>query len=293
MLSWQDFKKGEKGAIKIMGIKSFRPITPGRRGMTGFDFKEITKSRPEKSLLEPLKRKAARNNKGRITMRHRGGGHKRLYRKVDFLRNRLDVPARVAAIEYDPNRNCRIALLHYKNGVKSYILAPVDLKVGNEVISSSKADIKPGNCLPLSSIPTGVPLHNLEAQPRKGAQMVRGAGVFAILVSKGENYCQVKLPSGEVRQFLSQCKASIGQVGNTDHENISIGKAGRNRWKSKRPSVRGMAMNPIDHPLGGGEGVGKGHHPVTPWGKACKGYKTRRNKRTDKMIVKSRKRKRK
>ena len=201
-----------------MGIKSFRPITPGRRGMTGFDFKEITKPQPEKSLLEPLKRKSARNNKGRITMHHKGGGHKRRYRRVDFLRNKLDVPARVVAIEYDPNRNCRIALLYYKDGIKSYILAPLDLKVGNEVISSSKADIKPGNCLPLSAIPTGTLLHNLETHPKKGGQMVRGAGVFATLVAKGKEYCQVKLPSGEVRQFLSQCKASIGQVGNTDHE---------------------------------------------------------------------------
>lgn len=276
-----------------MGIKSFRPITPGRRGMTGFDFKEITKSRPERSLVESLRRKSARNNKGRITMRHHGGGHKRLYRKIDFKRQKLDVSARVAAIEYDPNRNCRIALLHYKDGVKSYIIAPVDLKVGSEVMSSEKADIKPGNCLPLFSIPTGTLIHNLEIRPQKGGQLVRGAGVFATLVAKAEKFCQVKLPSGEVRQFLSQCKASVGQVGNPDHENLSVGKAGRNRWKSKRPSVRGMAMNPIDHPLGGGEGVGKGHHPVTPWGRPCKGYKTRRNKRTDKMIIKSRKRKKK
>ena len=274
-----------------MGIKSYKPITPGRRGMTGFDFKEITKSHPQKSLLEPLKRKSARNNLGRITMRHHGGGHKRQYRKVDFLRNKTDISAKVSAIEYDPNRSSRIALLHYKDGIKSYILAPAQLKVGSTVISSEKADIQPGNCLPLSSIPTGTLIHNLEIRPGKGGQIVRSAGAFATLVAKLGTYCQVKLSSGEVRQFLSHCKASIGQVGNADHENISWGKAGRKRWKAKRPSVRGMAMNPIDHPLGGGEGVGKGHHPVTPWGKPCKGFKTRRNKRTNKMIIKARKKK--
>lgn len=274
-----------------MGIKTYKPTTPGRRNMTGFDFKEITKSQPEKSLLTPLKRTAARNSDGRITMRHKGGGHKRRYRKIDFARKKINLFAKVQSIEYDPNRNARIALISYTDGIKSYILAPNHLKVGDSVISSEKADIKPGNCLPLSFIPTGTIIHNIEMRPQKGGQIARGAGVSATLVAKLGTYCQVKLPSGEVRQFLSNCKASIGQMGNPDHENISWGKAGRSRWKNKRPSVRGMAMNPIDHPLGGGEGVGKGHHPVTPWGKPCKGFKTRKNKRTNSMIIKSRKRK--
>jgi large subunit ribosomal protein L2 len=257
--------------------------------MTGFDFEEITKSRPERSLTEPLHRPAARNNHGQITIRHKGGGHKRRYRLVDFSRMKTEVPAKVVAIEYDPNRTARIALIHYADGVKSYIVAPIGLNVGDTVLSSATADIKPGNALPLKAIPLGTTIHNVELRPGKGAQVARGAGVSASLVSKGEQYSQVRLPSGEVRQILSECRASIGQVGNTDNENVSIGKAGRNRWKGKRPSVRGMAMNPVDHPLGGGEGVGKGHHPVTPWGQPCKGYKTRNNKRTDKHIVKRRK----
>lgn len=272
-----------------MGLKTFKPRTPGRRGMTGFDFSEITKSKPEKSLTAPLRKKAARNNHGQITVRHQGGGHKRKYRLIDFLRDKVEVPAKVAAIEYDPNRTSRIALLHYVDGAKAYILAPVGLKVGDTVIASESADIKPGNCMSLKSVPVGTTIHNLELRPGKGAQMVRGAGVGAVLVGKVGKYCQVKLPSGEIRQILSICKASIGQVGNTDNENITIGKAGRSRWMGKRPSVRGMAMNPIDHPLGGGEGVGKGHHPVTPWGKACKGHKTRNSKRTDGMIIRRRK----
>ena len=272
-----------------MGVKVFRPRSPGRRGMTGFDFAEVTKATPEKSLTEPLKRKAARNNHGQITMRHQGGGHKRRYRLIDFKRNKENIPAKVEAIEYDPNRTARIALLHYVDGMKSYILAPVGLSVGDTILSSKDADIKPGNALPLQNIPTGTIIHNIEVRPGKGAQLVRGAGVSASLVSKEGVYCQVKLPSGEVRYVLSTCRATIGQVGNTDNENISLGKAGRVRWKGKRPSVRGMAMNPIDHPLGGGEGVGKGHHPVSPWGQPCKGYKTRHNKRTDSLIVKRRK----
>ncbi|MCC7404643.1 MAG: 50S ribosomal protein L2 [Bdellovibrionales bacterium] len=271
-----------------MGVKIFRPRSPGRRNSSGYDFSEITKSTPERSLVEPLRRKAARNNTGMVTVRHKGGGHKRRYRLVDFKRIKLDVPATVAAIEYDPNRTCRIALIVYTDGVKSYILAPIGLKVGDQVVSSVNADIKPGNTLPLKAIPTGTTIHNIEMRPGKGGQMVRGAGVAATLIAKLGKYCQVRLPSGEVRQVLAECKASIGQVGNTDNENIKIGKAGRNRWKGKRPAVRGMAMNPIDHPLGGGEGVGKGHHPVTPWGQPCKGYKTRMNKRTDSMIVKRR-----
>lgn len=271
-----------------MGVKIFKPRSPGRRGMTGYDFEEITKSKPEKSLTESLKRTAARNNTGQITVRHKGGGHKRRYRVIDFKRVKDGIMARVVAVEYDPNRSCRIALICYVDGSKSYILAPVGLKVGDQVSSGDQADIKPGNALHLSAIPVGTIIHNIELRPGKGAQICRGAGAASTLVAKLGQYCQVRLPSGEVRQILSTCRASIGQVGNTDNENIKIGKAGRNRWKGKRPSVRGMAMNPVDHPLGGGEGVGKGHHPVTPWGQPCKGYKTRNNKRTDSMIVKRR-----
>lgn len=272
-----------------MGIKLYRPRTPGRRGMTGFDFSEITKTTPEKSLTEPMRRKAARNNHGWITIRHQGGGHKRRYRIIDFRRQKVEVPATVTAIEYDPNRTARIALLSYADGEKAYIIAPIGLNVGDKVVSSPNADIKPGNALPLSAIPTGTIIHNVEVRPGKGAQLARGAGVGATLVAKLGQYCQVRMPSGEVRQILSNCLATIGQVGNTDNENINIGKAGRNRWKGIRPSVRGMHMNPIDHPLGGGEGVGKGHHPVTPWGQPCKGYKTRNNKRTNSQIIKRRK----
>lgn len=272
-----------------MGIKVYRPRTPGRRGMTGCDFSEITKTTPEKSLTEPLHRKAARNNHGWITIRHQGGGHKRRYRIVDFRRQKMEVPAKVVAIEYDPNRTARIALITYRDGEKAYIIAPIGLNVGDQVVSSSNADIKPGNALPLISIPTGTIIHNIEMRPGKGGQLARGAGVGATLVAKLGQYCQVRMPSGEVRQILSNCLASIGQVGNTDNENISIGKAGRNRWRGIRPTVRGMHMNPIDHPLGGGEGVGKGHHPVTPWGQPCKGYKTRNNKRTNSQIIKRRK----
>lgn len=271
-----------------MGIRNFRPTTAARRAMTGFDFKEITKSKPEKSLTAPLKRKAARNNTGMITVRHQGGGHKRRYRLIDFKRTKTDVPAKVVGIEYDPNRTCRIALLSYVDGSKAYILAPVGLNVGDTVISSETADIKPGNCKPLSAIPAGTTIHNIEIRPGKGGQMCRTAGAAAILVAKLGQYCQVRMPSGEVRQVLSNCKATIGQVGNTDNENINWGKAGRRRWKGIRPSVRGMAMNPVDHPLGGGEGVGKGRHPVTPWGQPSKGYKTRHNKRTDSMIIRRR-----
>lgn len=272
-----------------MGIKTFAPRSDGRRGMTGFDFKEITKTTPEKSLLAPLSKRGARNNHGQITMRHHGGGHKRKYRLVDFKRSKVDVTAKVIAIEYDPNRTCRIALLSYIDGLKAYIIAPVGLNVGDSVISSDKADIKPGNSLPLSAIPVGTVIHNIEVRPGKGGQISRGAGAAATLAGKGEKYCQVRLPSGELKQILSVCRASIGQVGNTDNENISLGKAGRSRWRGIRPSVRGMAMNPVDHPLGGGEGVGKGHHPVTPWGKACKGAKTRHSKRTNYSIIKRRK----
>lgn len=274
-----------------MGIRVFNPRSPGRRNMTGADFSEITRSTPEKSLTENLRRSGARNNFGQITMRHQGGGHKRRYRVIDFSRTKLDVPAKVASIEYDPNRNCRIALLNYKDGEKRYIIAPVGLGVGDSVISSSSADIKPGNSLQLQDVPTGTTIHNIEMRPGKGGQIARGAGAAAVLVAKLGQYCQVKLPSGEVRKILSVCRATIGQVGNTDHENITVGKAGRSRWMGKRPSVRGMCQNPIDHPGGGGEGRGKGHHPMTPWGKPCKGHKTRKNKSTDSMIVKRRSKK--
>jgi large subunit ribosomal protein L2 len=271
-----------------MGVKTFRPVTPSRREMTGYDFKEITKDKPEKALTSSLRRKAARNNTGMITVRHKGGGHKRRYRLIDFKRDKVDVAANVVAVEYDPNRTCRIALIHYVDGHKAYIIAPVGLNVGDTVISSESADIKPGNCKQLHAIPAGTTIHNVELRPGKGAQLCRGAGASAILVAKLGEYAQVRLPSGEVRKILSVCRASIGQVGNTDNENINWGKAGRRRWKGIRPSVRGMAMNPIDHPLGGGEGVGKGHHPVTPWGQPCRGYKTRKNKRTNSMIVRRR-----
>lgn len=271
-----------------MGVRTYRPTTASRRGMTGYDFAEITKVRPEKSLTESLRKKAARNNTGMITVRHKGGGHKRRYRVIDFKRLHVDVPAKVVAIEYDPNRTCRIALLNYVDGTKGYIIAPVGLSVGDTVLSGDNADIKPGNCKPLHLIPAGTTIHNIELRPGKGAQMARGAGASAVLIAKLGEYCQVRLPSGEVRQVLSVCRASIGQVGNTDNENISWGKAGRRRWRGIRPTVRGMSMNPIDHPLGGGEGVGKGHHPVTPWGQPCRGYKTRKNKRTDGMIIRRR-----
>ena len=222
-------------------------------------------------------------------MRHQGGAHKRRYRLIDFKRNKLEIPGKVFSIEYDPNRTSRIALVNYADGEKCYIIAPIGLSVGDTVISSEKADIKPGNCLPLSAIPAGTIIHNIEMRPGKGAQISRGAGSSCTLAGKGEMYCQVRLPSGELKQVLSTCKASIGQVGNTDNENIKLGKAGRSRWRGIRPGVRGSHMNPVDHPMGGGEGVGKGHHPVTPWGKPCKGFKTRHNKRTNSSIIKRRK----
>ena len=272
-----------------MAFKKYKPRSPGRRNMTGYDFAEITKSTPEKSLTGPIKRTGGRNNRGRITMWGQGGGHKRRYRIIDFGRFKTEVPAKVASIEYDPNRTARIALLHYLDGAKAYFIAPIGLNVGDEVVSSDKADIKPGNSLPLASIPTGTIIHNIEMRPGKGAQIARGAGVQASLVAKDTMYCQVKLPSGEVRRIPSKCRATVGQVGNTDNENVNIGKAGRHRWMGKKPKVRGMAMNPVDHPMGGGEGVGKGNHPMTPWGVACKGHKTRHNKRTDSFIVKRRK----
>ena len=272
-----------------MGIKTFNPRSNGKRAMVGFDFKEITKTTPDKSLTAPLRRTGARSNTGQISMRHFGGGHKRRYRIIDFKRQKTEISASVVAIEYDPNRTCRIALISYTDGAKAYILAPVGLNVGDKVISSDAADIKPGNCLTLSSIPVGTTIHNIEMRPGKGGQICRGAGTAAILAGKGDVYCQIRMPSGETKQILATCKATIGQVGNTDNENIALGKAGRRRWLGVRPTVRGMAMNAVDHPLGGGEGVGKGHHPVTPWGQPCKGYKTRNSKRTNYSIIKRRK----
>jgi large subunit ribosomal protein L2 len=272
-----------------MGLKKYSIRSYASRFSIGFDFSEITKSEPEKSLTVSLRRKSARNNTGMITVRHKGGGHKRRYRIVDFKRSKLEIPAKVLAVEYDPNRSARIALICYIDGSKSYILAPVGLKVGDQVISSDKADIKPGNCLSLGMMPVGTAIHNIELRPGKGGQIAKGAGSMATLVSKEGKFCQVRLPSGEVKFILSACRASVGQVSNVDNENIVLGKAGRARWRGIRPSVRGMAMNPVDHPLGGGEGRGKGHHPVTPWGQPCKGYKTRHKKRTDWTIVKARK----
>lgn len=272
-----------------MAIKSYKPTSAGRRHQTCSAFEEVTTSKPEKSLLVTLKKSGGRNNLGRVTSRHIGGGHKQKYRIVDFRRDKIDIPAKVATIEYDPNRSARIALLHYADGEKRYILAPLDLKVGDTIVSSASADIKPGNTLPLRSIPLGTIIHNVELKIGKGGQLVRSAGTFAQLMSKEGKYAQVKLPSGEVRMMLQECTATIGQVGNIDHENVSIGKAGRSRWLGKRPKVRGVAMNPVDHPHGGGEGrTSGGRHPVTPWGIPTKGYKTRTNKTSSRFIVKSR-----
>jgi large subunit ribosomal protein L2 len=269
-----------------MPIKSYKPVTPSRRFMTVLTREDITKDRPEKSLVEGKTSSGGRNNKGQITIRFRGGGHKRLYRVVDFRRDKTGVPARVAAIEYDPNRSARIALLHYVDGEKRYILAPVGLEVGQTVVSGPQADIRPGNALPLENIPAGTTIHNIELRPGKGGQMVRSAGAAAQLVSKEGGMALVKLPSGEVRRVPSNCYATIGQVGNLDHENVSLGKAGRKRWLGRRPHNRGVSMNPIDHPHGGGEGrTSGGRHPVTPWGQPTRGYKTRNNKRTDRFIV--------
>ncbi len=255
-----------------MGIKKYKPTSAGRRGMSVADFAEITKSSPEKRLLQTLNRRAGRNNEGEITCRHRGGGAKRKYRVIDFKRSKLDVPARVAAIEYDPNRTSRLALLFYRDGEKSYILAPQGLNVGDEVVSSDSADIKPGNSLPLANIPTGIVLHNIEMKPGRGGQLVRSAGVGAILMAKEGKYALLRLPSGEVRQVPQRCRATVGHVGNIDHYNVALGKAGRSRWLGRRPSVRGVAMNPVDHPMGGGEGRSSGgRHPCTPWGKPTKG----------------------
>ncbi len=273
-----------------MGVKKFKPTSPGRRFATISDFAEITKTKPEKSLTEPLKRSGGRNVNGRITTRHIGGGHKRKYRKIDFKRDKDGIPAKIASIEYDPNRSARIALLHYADGEKRYILAPQKIKVGDTLMSGQEADIKPGNSLPLAKIPLGTVIHAIEMQPGKGAQMARSAGTSAQLVAKEGDYAQLKLPSSEVRLALLRCKATIGMVGNPEHEILSVGKAGKSRWKGKRPTVRGVVMNPVDHPHGGGEGKSsQGRHPVTPWGKPTLGYRTRRPKQSDKLIIRRRK----
>ena len=275
-----------------MGMKKYAPSSPGRRFMTVSSFQEITKKEPEKALLEPLQRKGGRNNTGRITSRHRGGGHKRKYRIIDFKRDKEGVPATVAAIEYDPNRSARLALLHYADGEKRYILAPLGLQVGAVVSAGVGAEIKPGNALPLQNIPVGTTIHNIEMLPGKGGQLVRSAGGEAQLMAKEGKYAHIKLPSGEVRLLPLACKATIGQIGNVEHENLTIGKAGRSRWQGARPAVRGSAMNPVDHPHGGGEGkapIGR-KSPLTPWGKPTLGYKTRRkNKKSDRLILKKRK----
>lgn len=277
-----------------MGLKKFNPTTPSRRWMNGSDFSEITKIKPEKSLIMPLKKTGGRNNQGRLTVRHRGGGHKQMIRMVDFKRSLFDIPAKVIAIEYDPNRSCRLALLEYQNKEKRYILQPLGLKPGDEIISSRQKDseIKVGNCMPLKFIPSGTMIHNIELFKGKGAQIVRSAGSSAQIMAKEGDFAHVRLPSGEIRLIHLDCLATIGQLGNVENEAISIGKAGRKRWKGIRPTVRGLAMNPVDHPHGGGEGKsGQGNpHPVSPWGKPTKGYKTRKPKKySNKFIVKRRK----
>ena len=274
-----------------MAIKTFNPTTPSRRNMTVLSYKGLSKVKPEKSLLEKLKKTAGRNSYGRITVRHHGGGNKQKYRIIDFKRQKMDMPATVLTLEYDPNRSANIALIQYEDGVKAYILAPEGLKIGDKVVSSAAADIKPGNCLPIANIPVGTIIHNIELYPGKGAQLVRSAGVAAQLMAKENGKAQVRLPSGEVRYVRLDCKATIGQVGNQDHSNVQLGKAGRTRHMGIRPTVRGSVMNPCDHPHGGGEGkspIGR-PSPVTPWGKPAMGYKTRKkNHRTDKQIVRRR-----
>jgi large subunit ribosomal protein L2 len=273
----------------MMAVKKVKPTSPGRRFQNYAGFEEITKTKPEKSLVKILKKSGGRNANGRITSRRRGGGHKRYYRIIDFKRDKEGIPATVATIEYDPNRSARIALLHYADGEKRYIIAPLKLSVGDTVMSGPDADIQPGNTLPLANIPLGTHIHNIELRMGKGGQIVRSAGTFAQLMAKEDRYALVKLPSGEVRMVLLSCKATVGQLGNVTHENISLGKAGRNRWKGRRPKVRGVAMNPVDHPMGGGEGRSSGgRHPCSPWGVPTKGYRTRKNKRTDRYIVKRR-----
>ncbi len=273
-----------------MGIKIFKPTSPGRRNMSASDFSEITKATPEKSLTEPIRKSGGRNNKGRITSRRRGGGHKRLYRIIDFKRNKFDVPGKVAAIEYDPNRNARIALIYYADGEKRYIIAPDKLGVGAEIVSATKdADIKPGNSMKLRFIPVGTFIHNVELKIGKGGQIARAAAAGVQILGKEGDYATVRMPSGEIRLIHLECRATVGQVGNQEISNIKIGKAGKSRWLGKRPKVRGVVMNPVDHPHGGGEGkTSGGRHPVTPWGQPTKGKRTRKNRRTDTFIVRRR-----
>jgi len=274
-----------------MGVKEYRPTSAGRRIMSAVTFEEVTEQKPEKSLVKRLKKTGGRNNTGRITSRHMGGGHKRKYRIIDFRRDKREIEGTVASIQYDPNRSANIALVYYRDGEKRYVLAPLKVKVGDRIVSSTKGDteIKEGNALPLKLIPVGTFVHNVEAKPGKGGQLARSAGSFAQLVAKEGDYATVRLPSGEVKLVHLSCTATIGQVGNIEHENINIGKAGRHRWMGIRPTVRGTAMNPVDHPLGGGEGRTKGgRHPCSPWGQLAKGLKTRKNKRTDKFVVKRR-----
>ncbi len=274
-----------------MGIKSFRPTSPSRRQMTVLTNEDLSVGKPEKALLEFIKSSGGRNSQGRISVRFRGGGHKRMYRRVDFKRDKSGITARVCSIEYDPYRSARIALLHYADGEKRYILAPAGLKIGDALQSGVNAEVRVGNALPLLSMPTGTIVHNIELKPGRGGQLIRGAGASAQVMGKDGLYIQVRLKSGEMRKILATCQATVGQVGNADHENVTIGKAGRQRWKGRRPHVRGVVMNPVDHPHGGGEGKsGAGNpHPVSPWGQKAKGYKTRRTKRTGKFIISRRK----
>jgi large subunit ribosomal protein L2 len=275
-----------------MAVKKVKPTSAGRRAQSYSAFDELTSVTPEKSLLKVIKKNGGRNTYGRITCRHRGGGQKRHYRVIDFKRDKIGIPAKVAAIEYDPNRSARIALLNYADGEKRYILAPVNLSVGDTVLSGPEADIKPGNTLPLSNIPLGTHIHNIELRIGKGGQIVRSAGTFAQLMAKEDRYALIKLPSGEVRMVLLKCMATIGQIGNVIHENISLGKAGRKRWLGRRPKVRGVAMNPVDHPMGGGEGRSSGgRHPCSPWGMPTKGFKTRNKRKSNRYIVKKRSKK--
>jgi large subunit ribosomal protein L2 len=275
-----------------MGIRTYKPTSPGRRFQTVQTFDDITATKPHKPLVENLHRSGGRNNHGELTSWWRGGGHKRLYRIIDFKRDKKDIPGKVSTIEYDPNRSARIALVTYADGEKRYILQPLGLKVGDTVVAGDNVDILPGNALPLKNIPLGTMLHNVELKPGKGGQIARSAGSSVQLVAKEGDYASVKMPSGEIRHVAMVCYATVGQVGNLDHENVSVGKAGRVRWRGFRPTVRGTVMNPVDHPMGGGEGKGKGNHPMTPWGKPTKGYKTRRGARpTDAFIVTRRKKK--
>ncbi len=269
-----------------MAIKTHKPTSPGKRHHVSIVNPDLSVDGPEKSLVAPLKKSGGRNNNGRITCRHRGGGHKRKYRIIDWKRNKVEIPATVASVEYDPNRSAHIALLQYIDGEKRYILAPAGIGVGTKIIAGDNVDIKPGNCLPMSNIPLGTIIHNIEMKIGKGAQLVRSAGAAAQLMAKDGDYVLVKLPSGEVRKFRKECRACIGAVGNSEHGSEKLGKAGRNRWKGKRPTVRGVAMNPVDHPMGGGEGKSSGgRHPCTPWGMPTKGYKTRKRKASDRDIV--------